>query len=170
MGQERWQGAQLLGPVGLGTGAKTSPQWLKGVAFRSSRSADSSWWRQECEPRSCCPPLAGSGQTESQGSRSLVPRTGAAAGKFPAAGSRTAFHFNHFPTNLSLAPVRCCAGNWRGSTGIPSSAHGTVSDSQTTYGRLRCPNKAAGVAQWLGGSPESFGSAEWDPQCYTCWT
>lgn len=151
MGQECWRGAQFLGRLGLGIGANTTPQWQKGVAFRSS-SANSSWGRQEYETRSYCPPLAGSGQTESclkQRGSSLVPRTEPAAGKqcqeFPAAGSRTAFHFDRFPTNLSLARVKCCAGNWH-----PSSLHGTVYDSQTTYGRLRCPNKAAGVAQWTG--------------------
>lgn len=156
MGQDRWQGAPFLGPVGLLTGAKTTPPRQMGVAFRSSggiRGTSKQFLgRQESEARSYCPPLAGSGQTESC-IKLTASQNRASAGKFPAPGSRTAFHFDHFPTNLSLAPVKCCAGDWRRETLASSLSHGTLYDSQTTYGKLRCLNQAAGVAQWTGGSP-----------------
>lgn len=89
MGQDRWQGAPFLGRVGLLTGAKTTPPWQMGVAFRSSGSIRGTGkqflGRQESEARSYCPPLAGSGQTEScikQRGSSLLPRTEPLLGSF----------------------------------------------------------------------------------------
>lgn len=116
MERERWRGAQFLGWVGLLTGAKTTVaggggiepwdlQTVPGGDKNVKQGATALPWQV----------LGRLSHALSSTRSSLVPRTEPAAGKqcqeFPEAGSATAFHFDCFPTNLSLAPVKCCAGN-----------------------------------------------------------